>query len=347
MMRLPRFRYLAPDDPKEIARVLAGEGSAASILAGGTDLFPNMKRRQQTPATVVSLRNAVALHETKNGSGMTLGSAVTLTDLVEDARIREHYPALHRAVAQIATPHLRNTATIGGNVCLDTRCNYYDQNYEWRKSIDFCLKKDGETCWVAPSSPKCLAVSSTDAAPALMALGAEVALLSTEGERRIPLSDLYTNDGQFYLTKRPEELLTSIHLPDQAGWRSTYWKLRRRDSIDFPILGTAIALRMSGDTAEDVRIVLGAVASRPLAVPEAEAALKGRQLTDDAIDEAARIATRLAKPVDNTDLHLAWRKSVVKTYVTGALRQLRGDDPATFGLLARRAALAGVGMAQP
>src|SRR5262249_40852250 len=153
--------------------------------------------------------------------------------------------ALREAAQQVATPHLRNMGTIGGNLCLDTRCNYYDQNYEWRKAIDFCMKKDGETCWVATSSPKCLAVSSTDTAPSLVALGATVTLASADGLRTIPVSALYRNDGIHYLTRKPTEILTSVHVPPLGGWRSTYWKLRRRGSFDFPVLSVAAAARLS------------------------------------------------------------------------------------------------------
>jgi 4-hydroxybenzoyl-CoA reductase subunit beta len=186
---------------------------------------------------------------------------VTLSELVRDARVRDGYAGLWQAVAQVATPHLRNMGTIGGNLCLDTRCNYYDQNYEWRKAIDFCMKKDGETCWVATSSPKCLAVSSSDSAPALVALGAEVTLVSAEATRRIPVAALYQNDGILYLTKRPAEILTAVHLPPLDGWRSTYWKLRRRGAFDFPVLGVAAAAKMGADgSVEAARIVLGAVA---------------------------------------------------------------------------------------
>jgi 4-hydroxybenzoyl-CoA reductase subunit beta len=217
--------------------------------------------------------------------------------------------------------------TLGGNLCLDTRCNYYDQNYEWRKAIDFCMKKDGETCWVATSSPRCLAVSSTDTAPALLALGADVTLVSAHAERRIPLTDLFQNDGIHYLSRRPDEILTAVHLPRLDGWRSTYWKLRRRGAFDFPVLGVAAAVKLdSGGTVEAARLVLGAVASRPLDAAGAAAVLVGRPLTDDAIRETAEAAARLAKPMDNTDYSLHWRKRVVRDFVGYALSELRGDD---------------------
>jgi 4-hydroxybenzoyl-CoA reductase subunit beta len=297
------------------------------ILAGGTDLLPNMKRRQQVPGTLVGLRNIAALREITNGDGLTIGSGVTLAEIVRDPRMHGAYGGLWQAAAQVATPHLRNVGTIGGNLCLDTRCNYYDQNYEWRKAIDFCMKKDGDTCWVATSSPKCLAVSSTDTAPALLALDAGVTLTRASGSRRIPIGDLYRNDGIHYLARQPDEILTAVHIPRLDGWRSTYWKLRRRGAFDFPVLGVAAAARIDrGGIVEAARIVLGAIASRPLDAPEAAAALVGHPLTDEAIARAAALAAQPARPMDNTDYSLHWRKRVTRDFVSYALRELRGDD---------------------
>jgi 4-hydroxybenzoyl-CoA reductase subunit beta len=335
MMRLPSYTYRAPKTVADAAAWLA-ESPDAMLLAGGTDLIPNMKRRQQTPSVVIGLRSVPELSAITNGrpeglpcedgGGLTIGSGRTLTSLVHDARVRAQYPGLWQAVAQIATPHLRNMGTIGGNVCLDTRCTYYDQTFEWRKSINFCMKKDGDTCWVATSSDKCLAVSSTDSAPALIALGATVTLVSATGTRELPLSDLYANDGMHYLTRRRDEILTSVNLPATDGWRSTYWKLRRRGSFDFPVAAVAAAARFDGDTIVEARIVLGAVASRPLVVPVAAERLAGQTLSDDLIAAVADDAYTLAKPMDNTDFELVWRKKVVRSLVTSALRELRGDD---------------------
>jgi 4-hydroxybenzoyl-CoA reductase subunit beta len=325
MMRLPRFTFHAPTTVREAADRLAAPG--AMLVAGGTDLLPNMKRRQQAPPILIGLRRVAELRQTANGDGLTLGSGVTLSELIRDARVRDGYAGLWQAAAQVATPHLRNMGTIGGNLCLDTRCNYYDQNYEWRKAIDFCMKKDGDICWVATSSPKCLAVSSTDTAPALLALGAEVTLVSADTTRRIPVAALYQNDGIHYLTRRPGEILTAVHLPPLDGWRSTYWKLRRRGAFDFPVLSVAAAARIGADgTVEAARIVLGAVASQPLVVDAAARALVGQALTDQGIAEAAERAAQPAKPMDNTDFTLVWRKRVARDFVTYALRALRGDD---------------------
>ena len=336
MMRLPRFRFVAPRTVGEAAAALAEAPSETMLLAGGTDLLPNMKRRQQVPRTLVSLRHVDALGRlapserasrgVRNGNGLEIGAGVTLTELVRSPLVRNACAGLWQAAAQVATPHLRNMGTIGGNLCLDTRCTYYDQTYEWRQAIGFCMKKAGDICWVATSSPRCLAVSSTDTAPVLQALGATVRLVSAAGERNVPVADLFANDGIAYMTRSPNEIVTDVHVPSQDGWRSTYWKLRRRGSFDFPVASAAVAARLDGARVLEARVVLGAVASRPLTSARAEAILRDVDLTDDVIASAADAAYEIAKPMDNTDFELVWRKRMVRTLVTCALRELRGDD---------------------
>jgi 4-hydroxybenzoyl-CoA reductase subunit beta len=317
MLRLPWFEHRAPRSVAEAAKILAGEGPRAMLIAGGTDLLPNMKRRHQAPQVLVSLAKVDELRKL-NGA---FGASLTLTELVHS----EATPtALRHAAAQVATPHIRNMGTLGGNLCLDTRCNYYNQSYEWRKAIDFCLKKDGDICWVATASKRCVAVSSTDTAPALIALNAAVTLVSAQGEREVKVEDLYRNDGIEYLSRRPDEILTEVRIP--AGWKSSYWKLRRRGSFDFPILGVAAALKFSGDVVEEARLALGAVASRPFLVEKAGAFLKGKKLTDEVIAEAAGMVANRAKPMDNTDMDLYWRKEVADDFAGYALREVRGDD---------------------
>ncbi len=353
MMRAPRFRYHAARSLQDAVSVLVIE-ERAMIIAGGTDLVPNMKRRQQTPEIVVDIHKLEKLRRVSHTEGLSVGACVTLTDIAENRRIRRGWSALAQAAGSVATVHLRNMGTLGGNLCLDTRCNYYNQNYEWRQAINFCMKAPAATdghactspdgssiCWVATSSPRCWAVSSTDTAPALIALGAEVALQGLEGERRIPVEALYNNDGMNYLTRRRDEIVTGVHLaphptkgtPAVNTVRSTYKKLRRRGSFDFPVLSVAAALRFS-DTGsgrgplpkdavvESGRIVLGAVASQPVLVSETEM-LYGKPLTDDLIHEFAESVTKHARPMDNTDFDLAWRKKVVKRYVADALTDLR------------------------
>jgi 4-hydroxybenzoyl-CoA reductase subunit beta len=339
MMRCGRFLYESPSSLKEACARMEDAGGEAMILAGGTDLVPNMKRRQQTPRRILSLRRVAELKESEMREGkMGIGAMTTLASLTEDAGMRKNYAALVKAAAQVATPHLRNMGTLGGNLCLDTRCNYYDQNYEWRKAISFCMKKDGEICWVAPGSKRCWAVSSTDTAPALASLGAEVVVQSTQGERALPLAELYRDDGIDYLGKKATEIVTRILLPvPAAGESSTYWKLRRRGSFDFPVLSVALWMRRdAGGVVQRARLVLGSVASRPVLV-NAASNLVGSSLTDDSIRRLGEEAAALAKPLDNTDFSLGWRKKAARYLVEGALRELRGEDPASLGPFARRA----------
>jgi 4-hydroxybenzoyl-CoA reductase subunit beta len=328
MLRMPAFRYVSPTSVEDAARLLAGAPGRAMLLAGGTDIVPNMKRRQQTPEVLVGLRRIGDLSRlVHHAHGITVGAMTTLTAMVRDGHLRSVCPGLWQAAAQVATGHLRNMGTLGGNLCLDTRCTYYDQTEEWRRAIGYCMKRDGETCWVATSSPRCLAVSSTDTAPMLQALGARVELQSVAGRRSVNVADLYANDGMEYLTRRPDEILTSVGIPDQEGWRSTYWKVRRRGAFDFPVASVAAALRVESDgRVAEARIVLGAVASRPMSAPRADALLVGTHLEDEAIQGASDAAYDVAKPMDNTDFGLHWRKRIVRSLVRDALKELRGDD---------------------
>ena len=305
--------------------MLASEGPTASVVAGGTDLYPNMKRRHQVPKTLVSLRRVEGVRgmSAAEGGGLRVGPGTTLLALERDARFRAAQPALWTAVASISTPLLRAMGTIGGNVLLDTRCNYYDQNYEWRRATNFCMKCDGDTCWVAPSSDRCWAVQSSDTAPVLCALGATVTLASPRGVRTIPVESLYVEDGIRWLSKEPDEVLTEIGLPPGEGWRAHYGKLRRRGSFDFPVLGVAVAARFDGDVVAEARIFLGAVASAPVRGREAEAFLKGKRLTEEAVRQAGDLAYKPAKPLDNTDYENAWRKKMVKVYVRRGLEAVR------------------------
>jgi 4-hydroxybenzoyl-CoA reductase subunit beta len=323
MMRLPRFQYFAPSQVSQAVKLLADHGGEAQVVAGGTDLWPNMKRRQQTPRRVIGLRKIEPLFEKSNdGSKLTLGAMISLTRLENDPQIVATWPALARAAKLISTPPLRNMGTLGGNLCLDTRCNYYDQNWEWRKAIDFCMKKDGSTCWVAPGSDRCWAVASADTAPVLMAIAAEVTLVGPGGERRIPVGELFHDDGIRYLTKRPDEILTQVHLPAQDGrTRAVYWKLRRRESFDFPVLGVAVMARLHDDgTVEAARIVVTGTGSRPHEAPVET--LLGQRLSEERIVEAAEAAARIAKPLDNTDFVMGWRKEMAKKFIAGALREV-------------------------
>jgi 4-hydroxybenzoyl-CoA reductase subunit beta len=325
MMRLPKFDYRVPREIAEAVKIMAGSGPEGQFVAGGTDLYPNMKRRQQIPQTVISVMRLAELNQITGDSqsGVRIGASVTLTDIVEHPLINRDYPVVAHAARTISTPILRNMGTIGGNLLLDTRCNYYDQNYEWRKGINFCLKKDGDVCWVAPGSSKCWAVQSSDLVPVMVAIGAKFRLASTLGERIIDAAGFYNDDGIDYLKKRPDELLVDIHLPPLNGWRASYQKLRRRGAFDFPVLGVAAYIEMeTDDVVSKARIVLGGIAPSPVVVVEAEQALVGKPFHDDQIQAAAEAAYVKARPLDNTDFVMNWRKQMARQYTLRALNEL-------------------------
>ncbi|HZN07520.1 MAG TPA: FAD binding domain-containing protein, partial [Pyrinomonadaceae bacterium] len=300
-------------------------GPAGQFVAGGTDLYPNMKRRQQMPKTVISVMRLSELNQiTGDGpGGLRIGASVTLTEICENPVINRDYPVVAKAARTISTPILRNMGTIGGNLLLDTRCNYYDQNYEWRKGINFCLKKDGDICWVAPGSTKCWAVQSSDLVPVMVAIGAKLRFVSTLGERLIDAAGLYNDDGIEYLRKRPDELLLDIQLPPTNGWRASYQKLRRRGAFDFPVLGVAAWVKNDGHVVTDAKVVLGAIAPSPIEIKEAAAALQGQPLDEDRIQAAAEAAYVKARPLDNTDFVYQWRKQMARQYTLRALRDLQ------------------------
>jgi 4-hydroxybenzoyl-CoA reductase subunit beta len=322
MLRLPPFRYLAPNAIEQAAYMLAQEGEQAMLVAGGTDLYPNMKRRQFTPPVLIGLRGIAALKHISGSpeQGMRVGAGVTLTTLANHPVFIEHYAALAAAAGSVSTPQLRNMGTIGGNVLLDTRCNYYNQTEFWRHSIDYCMKKDGEVCLVAPGSPRCWAISSADTAPVLVSLDAQVRLVSVHGERVMPVRELFRDDGMKPYTRANDEILSEIILPPADGWRSVYIKLRRRGSFDFPILGVAAALRFASDgTVADARLTLGAVASHPVEATDAVKLLLGQYLTPELISEVATLASKRSKPLDNADLTINYRKQVTPVYIRRAL----------------------------
>src|ERR1051326_9217992 len=337
MMRLPKFEYRAPHTIADAVKIISDVGAEAQFVAGGTDLYPNMKRRQQMPKTVISGMRLPELNQVQGAGdkGLVIGASVTLTEICENETIKREYPVIASAARTISTPILRNMGTIGGNLLLDTRCNYYDQNYEWRKAINFCLKKDGDVCWVAPGSAKCWAVQSSDLVPVMVAIGAKFRFVSAAGERMVEARDFYKDDGIDYVNKRPDELLADIHLPPTNGWRASYQKLRRRGAFDFPVLGVAVFVRydkagktvLTGEASvlpvADAKIVLGGIAPSPVQVNEAAQALIGKPLNDDQVNAAAEAAYVKARPLDNTDFVYQWRKQMARQYTIRALDALR------------------------
>ncbi|MBI2986683.1 MAG: FAD binding domain-containing protein [Deltaproteobacteria bacterium] len=328
MLRLPEFRYVKAGSLKGAVRALSDLGPDAMVVAGGTDLYPKMKRGQFTPRYLVSLRFLPELKgiRPRGREGMWIGAGETLTALCEHHAIKGIFPSLAQAAGSVSTPLLRNMGTIGGNLFVDTRCNYYDQTFFWREAAGFCLKKDGEICLVAPRSKKCLAVFSSDTAPVFCSLGAMAILVGPGGERRVLLEELYRDDGIGFLTKGREEVLRGVVIPRAAfGVRNVYLKLRRRGAFDFPVLGVAAAMSFSKENiCLSARVVLTAVSSCPKVVEGAAAVVVGKRVDRTAIEEAAEVAARASHPVDNADMDYWYRKRMTKVYVRKALALLAG-----------------------
>lgn len=334
MLRLPHFRMVEPTTWTEAAMLLREHGAAASdiasgtpnvpvmLVAGGTDLFPNMKRRQFTPQVLISLGRVKGAREIGSGAGLHIAPGATLTEVATHPTIRAKYTALAQAAGLVSTPQLRNMGTIGGNLCLDTRCNWYDQSLFWRTAEGYCMKTHPSVvCRVAPSSPRCLAVASADTVPAFIALGAKVTVENAGGRRELDLPELYREDGIRYLAIGRDDVVISVTLPDATGWRSTYVKLRDRNSFDFPIAGVAAAVRFDGSVVSDARIAITALASRPVAVDAKM--LVGTKLDDEAIGAAADAVHKAARPMDNTSGTISQRKRASRVFTERALRSLR------------------------
>lgn len=325
MLRLPDFNYIRPRSLKEATKVLADLGSDAMVVAGGTDVYPKMKRGQFTPRHLVSLRTLRELKGIRQRKdGLWIGAGESLTAVANHPLIAKHFPALAHAAESVSTPQLRNMGTIGGNILVDTRCNYYDQTFFWRQAVGFCMKKDGQICLVAPGSPKCLAIASSDTAPVLMSLGAEALLANQKGERRIKLEDLYRDDGISYSANAKDEIVRGILIPRKAlGWRNHYMKLRRRGSFDFPILGVAATMDVGAKgECRQARVVLTAVAPAPKPVPEAATLLQGKKVTKELIEAVSDAAVKVSHPLDNADLDYWYRKRMTRVYVTRTLLTL-------------------------
>jgi 4-hydroxybenzoyl-CoA reductase subunit beta len=305
-------------------QLLADSDGSAMAIAGGSDLLPKMKRRQLEPARLIGLRGLPELAgiSVEADGSLRIGAGETLAAICTDPRVGALAPALAAAARSVSTPQLRAAGTLGGNVLVDTRCTYYDQTYEWRRGLGFCFKKDGDVCPLAPGGKRCWSISSSDTVPVLIALCASATLTGPTGSRTVPVEELFQDDGLVPVRKDPAEILTAVLIPPPGASRATYWKLRRRASFDFPILGVAVALELRDGIVASPRIVLGAVASRPVRALAAEDLLAGGPLTEEIIEEAAKLAAHPARPLDNADLEHYWRKRMTRVYVGRALRQL-------------------------
>ena len=343
-MSLPEFKLLRPRTVAEAVELLAKYAPDVQVVAGGTDLIPSMRQKLFAPKYVLAIRGieelrgirsaavptarveAGRLRDSRQDAGATtgveIGALTTLTEIEHSDFLRQHYPVLVEAAATVASPILRNMGTLGGNICLDTRCLWYNQSLAWRKGCDFCVKKDGDICHVAPGGDTCWAAFSGDTPPALLCLDAEIEIAGPAGTRRLPLREFYTGVGDNYRKLEKNELVTRVFLPQRsAGWQGTYRKLRIRGSIDYPLAGVAVALRRSNGHVEDARVALTAVNAAPVMVKGIREALAGRAVDEAVAEQAGELAARTAKPLTTSALTPEYRREMIRVFTKRALLQ--------------------------
>ena len=324
-MLLPPFELHAPETVDEAVRLARDLGAGTfDWIAGGTDLLPNYKWQLNARPNVISLHRIVSLRAC---GPERLGALVRLREIEESVALREALPVLPTTAAMIASPLLRASGTLGGNLCLDTRCYYFNQGFSWRESKGFCLKADGDVCLVVPQKEKCYATFSADLPAPLIALGARVHLAGPDGAREMPLKDFYRGDGIERNVRRPDEIVTFVDLPPSARrLRAAYTKLRLRESWDFPELGIAVALRLDGDRLAECHIVANALETTPRVLDDVAAPHLGKPLTDAAIDRIAADVEDAVQPVKNTSYPPSYRKKMARVYTRRALKRAR-DGP--------------------
>lgn len=292
------------------------------VIAGGTDLIPSLRQRLFEPEYVLDLRGIAALRgiKAKQDGGVEIGALTTLRTIEKSDFLRRHYPVLTEAAATVASPVLRNMGTIGGNICLDTRCLWYNQSLTWRKGCGFCVKKDGDLCHVAPGGTKCWAAFSGDTPPALLCLDAEIEIVGTVGIRRLPLRDFYTGLGDNYRKLQADEIVTRVFLPaSSAGYSGVYRKLRVRGSIDYPLAGVAVVMKRSNGHVADARIGISAVNPAPLLVKGASELLAGRVVDEALADAVGDLAARTAKPLTTSALTPEYRREMIRVFTKRAV----------------------------
>ncbi len=324
MLRLHEYRYHRPRDLAEALALLAQHAGDVLPIAGGTDLMPNMKHRLFTPGHVVGLRQLDAMRGiTVRDGELCIGAAETLATIARDARVREHAPSLAQAAGLVAGPQLRNMGTLGGNVCLDTRCTYYNQTWFWRSALGFCLKKDGDTCHVTRTGRKCVAANSADTPPVLMTLGATIDLAGPDGERSVPVREFYLADGIWNSVRQPDELVVGVRVPlPGPGLRAAFVKLRQRNAIDFPLLNVAVATRLGdGGRIAAMHIVISALGSRPREITGLNDIVTGQPASDEVLDAVAQRAHAQCHPLTSIIVDAEWRRAMVPVYVRRALAE--------------------------
>lgn len=325
MLRLPPYRYHRPKRIADAVALMGEHEGDAMYIAGGTDLVPNMKHRLFEPGNLIALKGIEEMRGIGEEDGhLRIGAGETLTSVASNALVRERFPALGEAAAHVAGPQLRNAGTIGGNLCLDTRCTYYNQTAFWRDALGYCLKKDGDVCHVTKVGKKCVAAHSADTPPVLTTLDASAVLVGPEGERTVSVRDFFVADGILNTRRAPDEIVREVRVPfESARLRQAYAKLRQRKSIDFPLLTVAIAADMDGDgTVRSIEGVVTALGSRPRILSGWDDVAGGRTLSGEVVDELAARAHKQCHPLENIIVDAEWRRAMVPVYVRRALDRL-------------------------
>jgi 4-hydroxybenzoyl-CoA reductase subunit beta len=326
MLTLPRYQWVKPDSLESLLDHLGEHASDSLIVAGGTDAVPNLKHRLHEPRYVVHIAGIEGLRSIEEtAGGLALGPLMTLTELAAHAIVRRDFPVLAKAASLVASPQIRNMGTLGGNLCLDTRCTYYNQTYFWRESLGFCLKKDGVVCHVVPQGKRCVAAHSSDVAPVLIALGATLEIIGRAGARTIPVDDFFVGDGVHNNVLSPGEVVTRITIPAESrALHAGYQKLRPRAAIDFPMLSVAFAARVREGLCQRARLVVSAIAAKPRVIGGVDALANGRPLDGDLADALAEAAYKQCRPLINVAYDQDYRQEMVPVFVRRAVREAAG-----------------------
>ena len=321
-MSLPQFKLLRPRATDEAVAFLAKHAGNIRVLAGGTDLIPSMRQKLFEPEYVLDLGGVLGLRgiRPQDDGAVEIGALTTIRSIEKSLYLRQHFSVLTQAAETVASPVLRNMGTIGGNICLDTRCLWYNQSLTWRKGCGFCIKKDGDLCHVAPGGTKCWAAFSGDTPPALLCLQAQVEIAGPNGKRRVPLQDFYTGDGVNYRRLLPSELVTRIFLPaTSADYLGVYRKLRVRGSIDYPLAGVAVVMKRSNGQVADARIAMTAVNPAPILIQRAGEMLIGKTIDTALAEAAGDVAASAAKPLTTSALTPEYRREMIRVFTKRAV----------------------------
>jgi 4-hydroxybenzoyl-CoA reductase subunit beta len=319
MLPLRPFKLIEPATLTELGRCLKDANQKTKIMAGGTDLLPNLKHGLYDIDRIISLRGLLELQKiTRKGETLSIGAGVKLNELIEDPMILNLAPALSIAASHIASPQIRNMATVGGNICLDTRCLYFNQSEVWRSALGYCLKKDGTACHVVKSGKRCVAASSNDLATMLLAFNARLNIWSNEGEKVIELDNFYSANGLKNNKLEPHEILTSVELELKPNAYAAFAKLRHRESIDFSLLSIGLVFFLEGIIVTDIRLAVNAMVAKPKVFNFSE--LIGRVYDQHLIEEIADQASNKCHPQTNICDDPEWRKAMIKCYVKRAFK---------------------------